>query len=93
MSGERDNKVIGSISAYITENPTAPDVVAFLKAMDDLTTHVDIVDRLRADGGHPDLAHPLCLEAANEIDRLRRDVSTLLAHLATTDFEWGGGTT
>lgn len=31
----------------------------------------DIVERLRVDGGHPDLAHPLCVEAADEIERLR----------------------
>jgi len=37
----------------------------------------DLATRLENDGGHPDLAHPLCIEAAAEIRSLMRSVADL----------------
>ncbi len=38
-----------------------------------------IVERLRNDGGHPDLAHPLCIEAADTIEHLDAIIARFLA--------------
>ena len=41
----------------------------------------DIVKRLRNDGGHPDLAHPLCIEAADLIEAQQAEIERLRAAL------------
>ena len=40
-----------------------------------------IVERLRNDGGHPDLAHPLCIEAADTIEHLDAIIARFLADI------------
>ncbi len=37
----------------------------------------DIVKRLQNDGGHPDLAHPLCIEAADLIEAQQAEIERL----------------
>jgi hypothetical protein len=41
----------------------------------------DIVKRLRNDGGHPDLTHPLCIEAADTIEHLDAIIARFLADI------------
>ncbi len=56
----------------------------------------DIVKRLRNDGGHPDLAHPLCIEAADLIEAQQAEIERLRAAgdaLAQVVAWWGDGTT